>query len=265
VVGVKVTTWPDNWGTLVASDFKPELLNGEATDMEAFLCLKCHSMSGGALPTVTTASGTYQMTDLAQEFNPNNASTHNVTGQSTGMKTSFTVSGSTVTWPLPTVNMFKAGWNANSKMTCTDCHGGGTVSTAAGPHGSSAKWMIDPAYSTDYTTASLSNTSGQNMPATLICAKCHDASTLLSSNTGHSGDGSHRTLCIRCHIAVPHGWKRPRMLISGSDAAPYKFSTNTSGNSLTGFAASNRSSASGWSTNQCGGCGEHNVSGTQWP
>ena len=28
--------------------------------------------------------------------------------------------------------------------------------------------------------------------------------------------------CVSCHIAIPHGWKRPRLLVYESDPAPYK-------------------------------------------
>jgi len=28
--------------------------------------------------------------------------------------------------------------------------------------------------------------------------------------------------CVSCHVAIPHGWKRPRLLVYSSDAAPYK-------------------------------------------
>jgi len=28
--------------------------------------------------------------------------------------------------------------------------------------------------------------------------------------------------CVSCHVAIPHGWKRPRLLVSENDPAPYK-------------------------------------------
>ena len=27
--------------------------------------------------------------------------------------------------------------------------------------------------------------------------------------------------CVSCHIAIPHGWKRPRLLVYSNDPAPY--------------------------------------------
>jgi hypothetical protein len=140
----------------------------------------------------------------------------------------------------------------DSPITCEDCHT--TPSNSVGPHGSSAAWLTDPNFPGPYDMAILSstavatNTSGMaervnktntsplvaaSIGATdaVICAKCHK---LFNSGTGNSGfsntpHGTHHpnavtgmANCVSCHIAVPHGWKRPRLLLDAHlDTAPY--------------------------------------------
>jgi hypothetical protein len=152
-----------------------------------------------------------------------------------------------------------------STVACEDCHGN---LSAAGPHGSSAVWSLDVNYPAPFEKAVLSNlntsvtgilyrssnaTAGvpfaAAVPGTstgIICQKCHDLFNETNelgnvegiggaSNTAHdshhqdTNDGS--ADCISCHIAVPHGWKRPRMLVVASDTPPYK-STATRGSKV---------------------------------
>lgn len=115
----------------------------------------------------------------------------------------------TTDWDFPTANVF---WesgdasapadamflNKDSVVTCEDCHAG---LAAAGPHGSSDNWGLDPDYPADYsmaeltkqvynypsgiklrstlTTATQSYTSGM----TVICSKCHDLENYQSGTT----------------------------------------------------------------------------------
>ncbi len=86
----------------------------------------------------------------------------------------------------------------------------------------------------------LARTSGSSGSTAVICAKCHDLEdevpvdpanptgrkTVVGSNTAHNShhqdttDGSAQ--CVACHIGVPHGWKRPRLLVNTDvDVAPY--------------------------------------------
>lgn len=267
----------------------------------------------------------------------------------------------TTDWDFPTVNVFWAsndasapagamkGLTKNSSITCQDCH---TGLNAAGPHGASDNWGIDPNFPSDYSYAELTKQvttypSGIKLRSTLttatqtyasgmtmICSKCHDlenyqsgttvnsplpllstgsvpfvhngetftpvfvsgsrggwtvytdiaghpvaagtgqawtqaatgtlnTAAVGSSNTAHSShhqdqaDGSAQ--CVNCHIGVPHGWKRPRLLVNtgwnggpsaigagviAGDAAPYRSpnalgTTRTNGgiaiNPATGF------------------------------
>jgi predicted CXXCH cytochrome family protein len=229
-----------NWTVPSAATFTNVRLTGTATDYEAYLCLKCHSNN--------TTLNTAVYTNQALEFNPSNYSDHNVLGQSTGMESSFQVDPigaeplRVVSWPIPTVNVFKAGYNANSKMTCTDCHTNSTAD-AKGPHGSSVEWMLDPDYPADWQTAGLDPASTVGISyydgavregdGEVICSKCHDLYNGGTwSNDAHKGPTGgmanqhyitnvRRKYCIDCHIPVPHGWKRPRLLGYTTDAAPY--------------------------------------------
>jgi nitrate/TMAO reductase-like tetraheme cytochrome c subunit len=83
---------------------------------------------------------------------------------------------------------------------------------------------IDPAYATPWKTAYLTNSANGMSSTTMICAKCHDLNGTTSkfSNSVHS-DGEHQGSsagqCILCHVQVPHGWVRPRLL--GVTTDPY--------------------------------------------
>jgi predicted CXXCH cytochrome family protein len=255
--GLRPSYVATNWGA--ASSFAPIRIENTSTDIEAYVCFKCHSSSAGMPATVTVSNYTYKSTDIAMEFNPNNQSGHNVLGVATWPKTSFLVNGSTYTWSLPSdASFLKSPWTRSSKVTCSDCHTyGGTG--ARGPHGSTVKYMIDSGYTTlwDSSSANLDSTTG------IICAKCHTNfgnmnGTHSESDHGGSTDGR----CVACHVKVPHGWKRPRLLGYTTDPEPYR-SLNLTGITLKSYTYNN------WDENDCGqtGCDEHSgsPSGTKWP
>ena len=271
VVGMKPsfpTTAAGGWWIDAPTTYAPTMLtaNDPTNNIEAYLCFKCHAGKGTSLVSVTTTSGTYIRTDLAQEFNPNNASYHNVTGQSTAMKSSFTVkdkAGATVTqaWPIPTNAWIINGLNSNSKITCTDCHTGGIATQAKGPHGSSAKWMIDPNYATEWSTVTWTNRTASSY----ICRKCHDMSVSMAS--GPHGGNHNSSACKTCHIPIPHGWKRPRLIGYTTDPAPYT-TTGLSGIKTTWTTHSLSSGAVSWSQSDCyASCstGNHPSSTSIWP
>lgn len=88
---------------------------------------------------------------------------------------------------------------------------------------------------------------GNTSPKRFICSKCHK---LVNSFQGQAIEGNGRGNrsnalnymgfsnyphmehhgdmitgqgnCVSCHVAIPHGWKRPRLLVYESDPAPYK-------------------------------------------
>lgn len=224
------TTYPSNFATPTAT-WTYYQLDGGAQDNEAYLCFKCHSSYTTLPTTISVPSRNTTPTNVAQEFNPQNFSFHNVVGApaSQTFKTMFTYknsAGTTVTTQFnanpTTASVFTGSWGFSSKMTCTDCHSNSTAS-ASGPHGSSVKWMIDPNYPGDWLTANLSNF-GTNR---VICSKCHNTNTtsgLPNAQQAHAADTQHQSTatCVYCHIKVPHGWRRPRMIGYMSDPEPYR-------------------------------------------
>lgn len=261
-----------NW--TAAQGYEPIRLTGQSTDFEAYLCLKCHSSYSGQPFQVTSGSGTYTSTDIALEFNPSNFSSHNVFGQSVSMKTAFTVGGTSYTWSKPTdASFLQAGWTSNSMMTCTSCHSN-TTAAAKGPHGSTARWLIDPAYPTGWnTTGANLNSTTLGMPTTLICAKCHTNNRDANSvHRDHDDRGSEGGYCRFCHVGVPHGWKRPRLIAYVSDPAPYAAWQTSSGPGVGNYGTTRISvknyTPSNWDKDDCGaGCstGRHPLSGSVWP
>jgi len=261
-IGVK-PTWTTGNGTTASSYATTAILpsassDANRTDYEAYLCFKCHS-SYTALP-VTGGSGGYGATDLALEFNPSNQSYHRVLGsQMSGMRTSFTVGANTYTWTKASdATLFKSGsgLTSNSMVTCSGCHGD-SGTDARGPHGSSMPYMIDSAYTTSWETAQLGTLS------TLICSKCHNSNyDNMNGTHGESDHSGSDGRCIACHVRIPHGWKRPRLLGYTTDPAPYR-SLNLTGITLKSYTYNN------WNESDCGqtGCDEHssNPSGTKWP
>ncbi len=261
--GTQVAFTTSNWG--LPSVYTPRRLSGATGDYEAYLCFKCHS-SNTAQP-----SG---QTNIAQEFNPSNYSYHNVLGQTSGVQSSFTFvdSGGTtrnVTWEVPPAgNFLKAGYTTSSMITCTDCHTNSqnAATQAAGPHGSTVQWLIDPNYGTSWKTSYLAATANGMSNSTNICAKCHDLngtgtwSNNVHSNGNHSGepvDGA----CNACHIAIPHGWKRPRLLGYTTDGV-------YASTGLQRVSTGSHTLSTGrvqWAKSDCTGCGEHGNITPYWP
>lgn len=256
-----------NWGSITIANVTITEMTGLSTDYEAYVCLKCHTFAGATAGyTVTTNSGTYTPTNLAWEFNPNNQSGHNVMGQ-VWPKTTTPALPYTWSWPSGTgVNVFTTGWSQTSQLTCSDCHTYNGAS-AKGPHGSTAKFLIDSNYTGSYQTEYLTNTTA-GIAGGAVCEKCHTnlTSTVAGYNNVHS-DGNHQGTtngkCINCHIKIPHGWKRPRLIGYTSDPAPYA-ALICNGISARAY------TPSGWSDPYCGttnACGTHASSPTApvWP
>jgi len=89
--------------------------------------------------------------------------------------------------------------------------------------------------------------SAGNVEGAFLCQKCHklvnsyqglaiegNGSGFRSNNLANIGFGNYPHMehhgdmitgqgnCVSCHVAIPHGWKRPRLLVYGSDPAPFK-------------------------------------------
>ncbi|MRR11556.1 PEGA domain-containing protein, partial [bacterium] len=229
-----------------------------------FTCATCHSSTNSA---VMTAIATNQLTcsachpavngrdrHLAQdtlEFVSGNAGGHRVDASLPWSKTSFVVSGTTYTWPLPT-GFLQTGWTTTSIVSCDRCH---TFSgSAEGPHGAAVNVNIDPAYSASWQSTRLAS-----IPSGLLCNKCHQ--NIGSMNGVHNERAHYGSYCVDCHAKIPHGWRVPRLLAYTTDPIPYR-SNHLTGIKLRSYTPGN------WDESDCGqsGCWEHNSSVTpKWP
>lgn len=237
-----------------ATGYDSVKLNGQEGQVEALVCFKCHAAPSR---TVTRRNAsTYTATDLTRDFNPANPSYHNVLGLDVGMRSTFTMDGTTFSWGLlPESQMFQPGWTYNSPVTCSDCHTSGSSAQALGPHGATTPYMIDPAYPDDWRYSSISLTSPTKVSGNIICLKCHVFPQVegtvhwargIYGAVGHVGDW-----CTSCHISIPHGWKRPRMLGFAADPAPYRTNSWHGGGSALKTVRMTSHSATQWSGTQC--------------
>ena len=250
VTGVQ-PTWPAIW--TVPTTFTTQ----ESSTYEYQICFKCHSYwalrDGDGITTYTTASGV-TVTDQAMEFNPNNKSAHPV------VVTLNNQTGSYAPKPLTTAQM-SSPWATNvgnQTMYCSDCHGTDNEASGdpKGPHGSSYKYMLKgtgkywPTKSDGSTLWTLNTTDANN--SQLFCKNCHPIYDGSWKNSAHSGMSTRGTYCVNCHMAVPHGSKRSRLIGYNTDLSPY----NYNGNSLkiTGF----KKTSGTYSQNNCStNCGGH--------
>jgi len=235
-----------------------------------YTCATCHSSTSVAVKSAISAGNrscdachpavngkNYHLAQNQSEFITGNSSGHRVRSDLPGMRSSFRVNATSYSWSLPTASSFlKTGWTTDSIVTCDKCH---TYTGATGPHGSTAKVNIDPAYPGDYQTAYLG--SNGPSPSNVICAKCH--TNLGNANNVHresDHQGSRDGTCVRCHSKIPHGWRLPRMLAYTNDPVTY------ASTGLTGIRVANHT-PSGWSENDCAtSCGEHSSSmSSRWP
>ncbi len=206
------------------------------------ICMKCHSSYGlgllaAGVSTVIGPSGS-NITDQAWEYNVNNLSAHPV---KVGLSSQ---TGSVAPKPLFSTQM-TASWNAvgTQTMYCSDCHGNDqTVSATVpdGPHGSNRKFMLKgtnqywPTKSDGTTLWALDDFTTSGPPLGLFCANCHPMKSGTTwqnnvhmeharSSLGGGGQlGTTRVPCVTCHVVVPHGSKRGRLIGYSSDIAPYK-------------------------------------------
>jgi hypothetical protein len=206
--------------------------------------MKCHSYyafgnTPPADPYGMIAGGIN--TDQALEFNPNNASYHPVVRKG---KNPY-ITGSSYAVPKTTGTSYAQyslinGMTPNSTMTCADCHSAQPpgVAVPKGPH-AAPYWPI--------LYAPWDNTTSVNT-LDALCFKCHDRmvygagdldtgymtgfSNVMGKNLHNFHAGRKELPCQTCHAAVPHGWKRPHLLIFGRgpnrDPAPYngRYSTD---------------------------------------
>jgi hypothetical protein len=171
-----------------------------ATDLEAYLCFKCHSAFYGTLPTSpSSGSPGFTETDQVQEFNPANLGFHPVLAVA----------------PNPT-NDVLAPWTTTSRMTCSDCHASDSAADPNGPHGSAASFLLKGP-NTTWNTGLTVSTSG--MPSGTFCANCH-SQTFANSRFPDHTNGNHSGMnCTNCHVIIPHGSGHRSLLVSTGTAA----------------------------------------------
>ncbi len=225
-----------NWTAEGAPTFYSWL---DAAEREYQVCFKCHTgfttlpayapdgwqvidtagngqyvSDGLSKLTSTNAEQVNDSRDLAQEFNPYNASFHPVV-----------VQGRNTTIPA---GAFVSGWSTTSMVYCSDCHTNASPATGGeGPHGSALLHILDGA--SNYQTVIDPNGATYPPQSDELCSKCHDytvyagSSTLNASLTNFrdskwgnlhgfhvSGEGSFATPCYACHDT--HGSEQEHLL-----------------------------------------------------
>lgn len=244
------------------------------------VCVKCHSANGlgattNGVSSVVGPSGT-ALTDQALEFNPNNKSAHpvrNTLNQQTG---SYAPKGLTASQMI-------SPWTAvgNQTMKCSSCHE--ASSATIGPQGATVKFLLKGprrlwpynASGKLWTLGDLRNGSN-NVNNDLFCKNCHVLYNGRFMNSAHDEGDHHDSYsingvnysgvpCVSCHIVVPHGAKRSRMIGYGygattPDPSPYVINNNV--NLMKGFRKA--SSPSGYGEGNCWSsssqCSDHNSS-----
>ncbi|NVO01261.1 MAG: hypothetical protein HXX09_01030, partial [Bacteroidetes bacterium] len=228
------------------------------TTYEYEVCFKCHSSyttlptylpagwSGAAdaadgLKKVTTGGTNTQIADsrdMAQEYNPNNASFHPVMAAGKNLN----INAAT----------FQAGWTYTSRMYCTSCHDNnqkGTAGYGRGPHGSQNLHILDAG--TGAVTNSGFKTVHGAPVATDFCTKCHMAASYITGNTSsrfgyhlyHVNDKTTES-CYLCHDS--HGSEQFHLI---------NFSRNQAGACISAITTNTQSAfthAAGTAANSCG-------------
>jgi hypothetical protein len=236
VTGVEPASYPAASTTFpMAASSQGSYVVAAPAAREYQICFKCHtSYAFGTTPPTSPSGGAE--TDQAAEFNPGNRSYHPIVGAP-----HLRVAAGT--------NLL-APWNtttAATRMYCSDCHGNNetaSATVAAGPHGSSAPYLLT------FTNTTWSTTAPTLSAPTGFCTNCHNPSTIRSTNRVHGvGEHSNRP-CQACHAAVPHGTVRPSLIALTSDPAPYNLGASrltafTAAATPNGYSMSNCSTASG--------------------
>ncbi|NMX23701.1 hypothetical protein HCU62_07100 [Dissulfurirhabdus thermomarina] len=212
------------------------------------LCLKCHSYyafgsaenTGTGVTSVSNVSGEYVLTDQALEFAPGNKSGHPVVVTLNNRTASDAPRALVASKNGPRL---KAPWSAavgDQTMWCSDCHGDDAAAAPEGPHGSNTRYMLAEGYTWPvrpdtgkfWTLGDVKNDQG-SWPTRLLCAKCHPIKNngkflnQVHDKGDHQDKYTFGTIqyqgapCVSCHVAVPHGSKRGRLIAYSSDPDPY--------------------------------------------
>ena len=146
----------------------------DATLEEWMICLKCHSNY------TTLPSGNR---NLAEEINPNYASTHGITSAGTNSYCNTT----TMNEP----------WGSSGRTWCSDCHRSDNTNDPAGPHGSNQEHLLVETIVSDATNG------------TPLCHVCHKSSVYWNGSASASRYTDHPATqgqhirapgCFACHM-----------------------------------------------------------------
>jgi predicted CXXCH cytochrome family protein len=202
---------------------------------ESQICFRCHSSNAFGLVQdgVTSIPGPsgVNATDQAMEFNPANRSAHPVQVPLTSQ------AGSSFPQAL-SMSAMTPEWSAvgTQTMYCSDCHGPEqpvSSTVPAGPHGSNARFMLTgrgkywpqnamgELWSLNDVQRDLNNWQND-----LFCANCHPMKQGAQFVNNVHQRGQHRrpeVKCVTCHVVVPHGSKRSRLIGYATDPSPYNY------------------------------------------
>lgn len=199
------------------------------------ICMKCHSSNAfGIVPngvsSIVTSSG-ISSTDQAMEFSPMNRSAHPVVSELNSQ------TGSSAPKRLDALQM-SAEWSqvGTQTMYCSDCHGNDEATSPTspqGPHGSASRGML-----TGRGQLWPTNGAGQlwrlldvkdnvgGWQNDMFCANCHpmvSGGTFLNNVHNEAEHQEPDVTCVTCHVAVPHGAQRSRLIGYASDVPPYNY------------------------------------------
>ncbi|WP_456433655.1 hypothetical protein [Thermosulfuriphilus sp.] len=244
--------WPSTSWTVPTSfsELRPTTANpsgGAAKEYQ--VCLKCHSYyafgaaenTSTGVTTIPNVTGEYYLTDQALEFAPYNKSGHPVVvtlNNRPGSDSPRALIASTNGGRL------KSPWSqavGDQTMWCSDCHGDDASTGPEGPHASNTKYMLADGYTWPlrpdtgkfWTLGDVLNDRG-NWQTKLLCAKCHPIKIngRFLNNVHDKGDHNNDNYtfgnttydgapCVACHVAIPHGSKRGRLIAYNTDQDPY--------------------------------------------
>lgn len=222
------------------------------------LCYKCHSSYSFGNTPANSPNPPY--TDVASEFNPNNASYHPIEKR-----------GRTPYGTYVGTDSFGNAIGVNTILYCTDCHGSDN-SGIKGPHGSANARILKKQWSYD---------TGNNI-TNQLCFNCHSSDVYSRNGTNGNGaatgfndwnnssnDPGNSTKgnlhlyhaqrqndygrCQNCHVRIPHGWTRRALIGLRSDPEPYieKTGGTPTTNKIVGL-PSNFASGQYSDSNRCG-------------
>ena len=197
-----------------------------AATYEYQVCYRCHSYANTG---ITNASSTWYntaWTNVALEFNTDNASYHPVMGAVKSTRSR------TTTWMLAPWNQTAAnGGIGVQTMNCSDCHRSSTASTTGqGPHGSAINHVLRGTWPTKNADGSgtIGTTAMWSIGDTytgMLCAQCHNMANInFGAHTQHTNDS--RDDCVYCHITIPHGSALYGLIGDGDGTMPARYAYN---------------------------------------